>query len=586
MVIIGLNAFHGDASAALFKDGRVVAAVEEERLVRLKHWAGLPLGAIQYCMDVGGIDISDVDYIAINRDPRRNFLKKVKHAFGNFRLIGHHLNRLVNAGEVFDLKRTISEHFGPERGELKLQIYHCEHHLAHLNSAYFPSGFERAWVLSIDGFGDFSSSRAGIFHGNDISYDSSIEFPHSLGIFYSAITQFLGFPEYGDEYKVMGLSSYGKPLFKEEMLELVRLFDSGKFELNLQYFRHASDTVPMEWQDCSPSVGRLWSDELRMLLGRERFKGEAVEQRHMDLAASAQDMYEKAIFNRLNALYEKQALDSLCLAGGCAMNSVANGKITTRTKFKEIYIPSAPGDAGGAIGAVYEVARKFYPVVDLMRDHGPYLGPEFSLDEIESTLSEYKPQIEIKNISINLYENTDKLIDFVSDEIIKGGVVGWFQGRCEWGPRALGNRSILADPRRADMKDILNLKIKRRESFRPFAPSILREHVPGWFVRDADVPYMLEVIDILPNKRAAIPAVTHTNGSGRLQTVVRENNPIYYDLIYKFYQKTSVPILLNTSFNENEPIVCHPREAIECFLRTNMDHLVLEKFVLSRVNRC
>jgi len=419
--------------------------------------------------------------------------------------------------------------------------------------------------------------------------DEKVYFPHSLGIFYQAMTQYLGFPFYGDEYKIMGLAPYGEPRYLETMRKIVRIENDGGFQLELGFFRHHIEKVEYEWENGEPKVGTLFSPLLEELLGPMRKHGEQLNQFHRDIARSTQVMYEEAFFNLLNRLYEKHQVENLALAGGCAMNSVANGKVYQRTPFKKVYIQAAAGDAGGAIGAAFVVSNALAENGpsnhkngrSFVMDHA-YWGPEFDDASLKAVLTARQHELDAGGCEVVDETNTGTLFVRTAQAISEGKVIGWFQGRMEWGPRALGNRSILADPRRTDMKSILNLKIKRRESFRPFAPSILREHVAEWFETDDDVPFMMQVFQIRQEKRASIPAVTHVDGSGRLQTVTRESNPRYHELIESFRGITGVPMLLNTSFNENEPVVCRPEEALDCFLRTRMDVLVLGNFFIYR----
>lgn len=583
MYILGINAYHGDSSACIIKNGEMIAAVEEERFKRIKHWAGFPSQSIDYCLKEAEITLSEVDHIAINQNPRVNFGKKVIYTLLYKPDIGFIVERLRNRNKRDSIPSQLI-HFYPKspfRGEL----HHVEHHMAHISSAFHVSPFDESVVVSIDGFGDFASCAWGTGKSNDITIDGRVYFPHSLGIFYQAMTQYLGFPHYGDEYKVMGLAPYGKPNYMKEMHDVVFLNEDGTFKLNLDLFRHHKEKVDYRWENDAPVVGKLYSSKLENLLGPSRKKEEPLTQKHKDIAHSVQAMYENAMFKLLNRLHEKYKIDAVCLAGGCAMNSVANGKIRRRTPFKQLYVQSAAGDAGGAIGAAYTVFYRFgkdqISKTRFHHDHA-YWGPEFKSMEIDQVLKLQKEELKKAGCVIRKPLNEDELCDWVTDEIADGKVIGWFQGRMEWGPRALGNRSILCDPRRSDMKDILNLKIKRRESFRPFAPSILREEVSNWFEEEDDVPFMMQVYQIREEKRSEIPAVTHVDGSGRLQSVLKKTNPLYHQLIRKFQEKTGVPILLNTSFNENEPVVCRPEEAIDCFLRTKMDVLVLGNWLIHR----
>jgi carbamoyltransferase len=597
-IIIGINAYHGDASACIVRDGVLLAAAEEERFRRIKHWAGFPSMAIRYCMEEAGVTLEGVDHVAINQDGSANLWRKAAFVLARRPDLGLILDRLRNKRERAGVREELAEHFPGQRfaGEL----HEIEHHLAHLGSAYLVSPFSEAVALSVDGFGDFASAAWAVCRNDAIEVEGKVHFPHSLGIFYQALTQYLGFPRYGDEYKVMGLAPYGKPLYLEEMRRIVRLEEDGSFALNLAYFRHHREKIDYQWSGGEPGVGALFSAALIDLLGPARAKSEELTQRHRDIARSVQAMYEEAFFHMLRGLHRCHGLDSVALAGGCAMNSVANGKIRANTPFKQVYVQSAAGDAGGAIGAAFVVSGRLgaprnaqarRPPSPLeggkvcrpyVMDHA-YYGPAYSREQIAALLAYHAQELDRAVFTVAEIGDEQELCTQVAGAIANGQVIGWFQGRMEWGPRALGNRSILGDPRRADMKDILNLKIKRRESFRPFAPSILREAVADWFETDDDVPFMMQVHQIREAQRARIPAVTHVDGSGRLQTVYRQTNPRYHRLIEAFHAITGVPLVLNTSFNENEPVVCTPGEALNCFLRTRMDVLVLGDFLISRV---
>ena len=466
--------------------------------------------------------------------------------------------------------------------EVKSKFKKIEHHHAHLASTYYASGFDQACVVSVDGFGDFSSSAWGYAENDKIDIKSYVNYPHSLGIFYQAITQYLGFKHYGDEYKVMGMAAYGNPVYVEQLQQLCVYERSGKFKLDLDYFLHHTNQSTYGFEAGQPVCSDFFSSKLIDLLGSSRNPDEPIDQKHQDLACSAQVVYERAFFNLCNRAYDKHPCDNLALAGGCAMNSLANGGISTQTPFKNVYIQAAAGDAGGAIGAAFAVAIEQGINKDLLKMPHAYWGHSFTDKDYQQNIDKYSEQFAKANCTVEKIDDSELLCTRVARAIDDGKVIGWFQGSVEWGPRALGNRSILADPRRSNMQDILNLKIKRRESFRPFAPSILLDHSANWFEQDGEVPFMGQVFMIKEDKRALIPAVTHVDGSGRLQTVSQQTNELYYSLISKFYELTGVPILLNTSFNENEPIVCQPNEAIECFLRTKMDYLVLGKTIITR----
>ena len=579
--VLGINAFHADASAALIKDGRIIGAVEEERFRRIKHWAGFPSQSIKWCLEEAGVSIDVIDHICINTQPKAHRMKRLVYileARPNPKFL---IKRWKNKQERNDLYQQLSESFPTEKINAKLHF--VEHHRSHLASAFYPSPFQESSIISIDGFGDFASAAWGYGSETKINVDGHVFFPHSLGAFYTAITQFLGFPNYGDEYKVMGLAPYGKPVYLQEMRRIVKIRKDGTYKLNLEFFQHAGKKdIDHQWSSGSPIVGQHWSNKLEEILGPARKPDEDLLQRHMDIAMSTQTMYEEAFFALLNSIYERDKSSNLCIAGGCGANSVANGKIKFNTPFENVYVQAAAGDAGGALGAALDVwhalnKQRCAPMLNA------YMGCQSSMGEIMKLINDPNiyQTIVSENVLIEELSN-DVIYEQVSNALMDGEVIGWFEGKMEWGPRALGHRSILGDPRRNDMKDILNLKIKRRESFRPFAPSILREKVTEWFECDADVPFMMQVFQIKDAMRHLIPAVTHIDGSGRLQTVTKEENGRYYSLIYKFFQKTGVPIVLNTSFNENEPIVCRPKEALDCFLRTKMDVLVLENLVLRR----
>jgi len=581
-LILGINAYHADAAACILRNGDLVAAAEEERFRRIKHWAGFPSQAIAYCLKEAKCDFADLSHIAVNRSARANLFSKLAYVGLNRPSPRLLLKRLRNRKQV----ARIDDELGALSGRrFTGKINYVEHHLAHLASAFFASPFAEAAAVSVDGFGDFASSAWGQGSETSLSLDGHVVFPHSLGIFYQAMTQYLGFPHYGDEYKLMGLAAYGNSSCRGEISPLISLHKAGGFALDLKFFRHHQEDIAYEWPGGEPVCGSLYSPVLVEALGPPRRPDSPIEERHRNLAWATQSVYEDAFFHLLNTVQHRYGATAIALAGGCAYNSVANGKIHDRTGFKQIYLQSAAGDAGGAIGAAYAVWHRTGERVGPM-SHA-FWGPSFSNTEIQQLLVDRRASIAAANCTVRQINNQQELVGETARAIADGLVVGWFQGRMEWGPRALGNRSILGDPRRADMKNILNVKIKRRESFRPFAPSILREAVADWFERDEDVPFMLQVLPIRADRRGQIPAVTHVDGTGRLQTVDRASNPRYYALIETFAQLTGVPMVLNTSFNENEPVVCRPEEALDCFLRTKMDLLVLgDHFVCRTTGDC
>jgi carbamoyltransferase len=580
--ILGINAYHGDVSAVILRDGELVAAVEEERFRRIKHVAGFPHGAIRACLEMAGLTPSAIDHVGISRDPRAHLARKALFALRHRPRGGLVRDRAANYRRVGAIPETLAASLGLGNDDRKPVVHWVEHHPAHLASAFFVSPFDEAAVCAIDGFGDFVSTSRAVGRGLCLNVIKRTFFPHSLGLLYLAITQYLGFMKYGDEFKVMGLAPYGEPTVADEVRKLVTLLPGGDFELDLEYFQHWSGGAGMTWDDGEPQIDRVFSEKLEQLLGPARRPDEPLTARHEALAASVQVVFEEAAFHVLRGLHDATKLSRLCLAGGCAMNSVANGKIRTDTPFTDVYIQPAAGDSGTALGAAFWVwhqilrqPRRF------VMSHG-YWGPSFENGSIHSALAARWDELRALGCQVRTIADEDALCDWTAAQIALGQIVGWFQGRMEWGARALGNRSILADPRRADMREIINTKIKFREKFRPFAPSVLAEAHDRYFTGSVPDPFMLQVYPIQSGKRDEVPAVTHVDGSGRLQTVDRAGNPRYWALIRAFERRTGVPMLLNTSFNENEPIVHQPSEALDCFLRTRMDVLVLGNEVVTK----
>jgi carbamoyltransferase len=580
VIILGLNAFHGDSAACLVRDGQLVAAAEEERFRRIKHWAGFPAAAIGYCLAEAGIGLGEVDHVAVNQDSHANQLKKAAYVLSQRPDLGLVLGRLRNRRARAGIPELLAKAF--PGAAIRAKFHAVEHHLAHLASAFDVSPFDEAVVVSVDGFGDFASTAWGVGRGGELSVEGRVHFPHSLGLFYQALTQYLGFPHYGDEYKVMGLAPYGQPRQLDEMRRIVRLQPDGGFELDLSYFRHHREKTAYTWEAGSPQFPDLFSEALEGLLGPRFQPDSQMEDRRRDIARSVQAMYEEAFFNLITPLQARSGLTDLALAGGCAANSVANGKVRRLTRFRRVYVQSAAGDAGGAVGAAFATWRKLGGTRSFVMSHALW-GPGYTDDELAAMLAARDGELSAAGCRVRRTPDEAMLCRETAAAVADGQVVGWFQGRMEWGPRALGARSIVCDPRRADMKQILNAKIKRRESFRPFAPSVLDRAVADWFEEDDDVPFMMQVFQIRADKRPLIPAVTHVDGSGRLQTVHRDANPRYYALIEAFEAITGTPMVLNTSFNENEPVVCTPQEALDCFLRTRMDLLVLGDHMLQRI---
>ncbi len=577
---MGLNAYHGDVAAALLDNGRLVAAVEEERFRRVKHWAGFPDQSMQVCLQMAGATAADVDLFAISRDPRAHLWRKALFALRRLPHPRMLVDRGRNAASVSQVPDRLAQSLGLDPAHVRARFRPVEHHPAHLASSFFASPFDEAAVCAIDGFGDFVSTSTGVGRGTSLTVDRRVYFPHSLGLLYLAVTQFLGFPGYGDEFKVMGLAPYGTPRFVRELRQLVRVSGDGDVSLDLAYFSHWSGGVSMTWDEGSPTIGTVFTPKMERLLGPARRPGDPLESRHEDLAASLQAVYEEAAFAVLRALHARTKLDRLCLAGGCAMNSVANGKIREQTPFREIFVQPASGDNGTALGAALHTWHAGGGARACVMEHG-YWGPAFTDAEIADAIDARHADV-LARATHSVIPDEETLCAWTADRIAAGNVVGWFQGRMEWGARALGNRSILADPRRADMRDIINTRIKFREKFRPFAPSIAEDALDDYFVGAVPDPFMIQVYPVRPERRAEIPAVTHVDGSGRLQTVSRATNARYWALINAFRERTGVPILLNTSFNENEPIVHLPAQALDCFLRTDMDVLVMGSHVLEK----
>jgi carbamoyltransferase len=582
MNILGINAYHGNASAAVVCGGKLIAAVEEERFNRVKYAAGFPAAAIRYCLKEAGITLADIDHVAVPRNPFARLATKLFYAM---RMPSFARERARVITKFTGIPVALAAAFDTDPLKLKATFHRVEHHQAHLASSYFVSPFDHAALLSADGLGDFASSMWGTGRGNRMEIEGSIAFPHSLGLYYSAVTQYLGFLKFGDEYKVMGLAAYGEPENLEAFRDILRFSPNGGsfgFKLGLDYFTHHRTGPEMSWaeSDATPVLGKMFSDAMpKRLGGPARRPEEPLEQRHRNLAASLQARLEEVYLGMLRKLAAKTGAKAVCLAGGVAFNCVANGKIFEQTPFEKVYVHPAAGDAGLAVGAAYHVWHQTLakPRTFVM-DHA-YWGPGYSAEEIRGAIN-----------SSDLANGGFILSDLPESELMRqtaaimaeGKILGWYQGRAEWGPRALGNRSIVADPRRPEMKEILNRRIKHREIFRPFAPSILEERTGEWFEQSHPSPFMTLAYAVKPGQRDKIPAPTHVDGTGRLQTVSKQANPRYHALISEFERQTGVPVVLNTSFNDNEPIVCRPQEALDCFLRTQMDALVLGNTLITR----
>ena len=572
MLILGLNMFHADASAAIVVDGEVKFAVAEERLNRHKHFGGFPALAVKACLDAVGAKISDVEHVAVGQDSDANLTKKVQYALANPSKILNFIRLRQRKEAIRDVRSLLANALEIDAGQLHFQEHHLEHHIAHIASAYYCSPWEKAAGFSYDGSGDFVSTMMARCEGNEIEVLDRVFLPHSLGSVYTMVCEFIGYSKYGDEGKVMGLAPYGKDTYCEQISRIVAATENG-FQLDLDYFQPLGSNQGMQvLPDGTVQLARHFSGRMEKIFGQPRQARAEITQRDMDLAFAVQHRFEEIFFHLLNGLHRRVPVDDLAMAGGCALNSVANGKLFDRTPFRHTYIQPAAGDEGLAIGAALHT---YHSVLKQPRRHElkhSYLGPEFSESSINSALQ--RAGLESRKLE------RAALLEAVAEQIAAGNVVGWFQGRTEWGPRALGNRSIVAHPGLPDMKEVLNARIKHREWFRPFAPSIMAEHQHEYFEHDHPSPFMLHVYKIRPEKRQTLCAVNHIDDTGRLQTVTREENAMYYDLISAFYRKTGIPVVLNTSFNENEPIVCTPEEAIDCFKRTRMDVLAIGPFLV------
>jgi carbamoyltransferase len=574
MLILGLNMFHADASAAILQDGEIAFAIAEERLNRIKHYAGFPALAIQACLDAVGARISDVDHVAIGQDKDANLAKKIEYAVANPGKLLNFLQLRRRKQQMQDLRSLLARSLACDPGSLKFQEHHLEHHIAHIASAFYCSPWDRAAGFSYDGSGDFVSTMMARCHETEIEVLNRVFLPHSLGSFYTMICEFIGYNRYGEEGKVMGLAPYGKATYCDQVRQIIGTLN-GEFRLNLRYFKSIGSNQGMKvLSDGTVQLARHFSERMQEMFGEPRLPHTDITQRDMDLAYAMQYWFEESFFHLLGELHERVPEERLAMAGGCALNSVANGKLFSRTPFHETWIQPAAGDEGLALGAALHT---WHSVLKQPRRHSmkhSNLGPEFSPDKIERELR----TADLKFVRLE----REPLLQSVAQQMAAGNVVGWFQGRMEWGPRALGNRSIVAHPGLPNMKDILNARIKQREWFRPFAPSILAERQSDYFEHSHPSPFMLHVYKIRPEKREQLCAVNHVDNTGRLQSVSREENPLYYDLIKAFERESGIPVILNTSFNENEPIVCGPEQAIDCFKRTRMDALAIGPFLATK----
>ncbi len=591
MDILGISCYYHDAAAVLLRDGQLVAAAEEERFSRVKHDYGFPRNAIRFCLEAGDIQGADLDYVVFFEKPFRKFdrilmtvLQTYPQSYKVFResMITWMIDKLWVSGTI-----------EAELQVPKEKVLFCEHHLSHAASAFLCSPFEEAAILTVDGVGEWVTGTWGVGRGSQIRLEKQMEFPHSLGLFYSAFTAFLGFQVNEGEYKVMGMAPYGQPRYLDKVWKLVRLNSDGSFALDMDYFSFHYSTDKTFNSRFVELFGEPRPPDMLFFTKATGFPayfgkqpGDYEElcrrnQHYADIAASVQRVTEELLLAMAQRLAEKTGMKHLCIAGGVALNSVANGRILRETPFEELYIQPAAGDGGGALGAALWAYNTLLGKPRRFRMEHAYWGRSYSTGEI----SDFLRQNEIAHRS---FDDDDHLLDLVVDRLQQGKVIGWFQGRFEWGPRALGNRSILADPRNPSMKDIVNAKIKFREPYRPFAPSVLAECTETYFdlpnaVSHHPARYMLYVVPVKPSQQSTLPAITHVDGTGRLQTVFREWNPRYYQLIERFGRATGVPVILNTSFNlRGEPIVTTPANAFRTFSKSEMDALVLENCLVEK----
>ncbi len=581
-VILGLNAFHADSAACLLLDGKLVGAVAEERLgTRQKHTSAFPAHAIRWLLASNGLRLRDVTHVALPRDSGANRLAKAawiaRNPMKGGAAVVEHLSRNRKTSSMIEQLAAICDE---DPALVRFESVNVEHHLAHIASSYYASPFDGLTAgFSFDASGDFASAMAARCEGSRIQVLDRVTLPDSVGFFYTALCQFIGFDQFGEEYKVMGLAPYGKDKYADVMRDLVTTPDQGWFRLGEGYFgMHGGGESGGMDADGRLVMGRLYTDKLARRLGEPRKRAEELTQREMDIARSTQARFEEVALHCLKKLHQLVPSDKLVMAGGCALNGVSNARILRETPFVTPYLQAAASDDGTCVGAAYWVWHNTLGKSERFHMKHAFWGPEYPQDRLRKAA-------ESAGVAIEECATDSALVETVAADIARGMVTGWYQGRCEWGPRALGNRSILANPAIATMKDTINTKIKRRESFRPFAPSVLREDVSTYFEQDIYSPFMMHVVKLRPEWRERLPAITHVDGTGRLQSVDADSNALYHQLISAVKKHTGVGMVLNTSFNENEPVVDTPEQAVDCFLRTDMDVLCLGKIVLRKAVR-
>ncbi len=558
--VLGISCYYHDSAAVLLKEGSIVAAVEEERFTRKKHDNSFPSNAVNYCLEKGDLEEKDVDYVVFHEKPVTKFMRILQTFVDvfprGFKFFRESMPDWVNRKLVVrsEIQKNLEEFDG--------KILFSKHHLSHASAAFHPSPFEEAAIVTLDGVGEWTTT--GISKGKDKKIETlkKIDFPHSIGLLYSTVTSFLGFMVNNDEYKIMGLASYGEPVYEQDLKEnVVYLKEDGSYELNMDYFSFRSSQ-------------KMWSQNFEELLGKPRQPDAKITKRDKDLAASLQKITEELVLNIVERAHELTDQKNLCMSGGVALNSSCNGMLRKKSSFEKIWVQPAATDAGDALGAATYLYNHVLDKKRIPAMNHVYLGPGFSNDEIKKTLDE-------QGANYRRMEDQE-LVEEVSSLLEDFKVVSWFQGRMEWGPRALGNRSILGNPKKQETMDIINKKVKHREDFRPFAPSVLEEKAEDYFDITYQSPYMLFVFDVKQDKRNEIPAVTHVNGTSRIQTVDRKTNPLYHRLIERFGEKTGTPVVLNTSFNvKGEPIVLSPKDAYRCFSKTGIDHMAIGNYLVN-----
>ncbi len=576
MIILGLNIFHADSSAALIVNEKLTSAIEEERFTKIKHYSGLPINSIQHCLNSADINISEVDIIAVNYNSKYNFFQKAFFSLKNFNF--SIINKIISIKKKNNLKNILEEALNKK---ISAKIVYVPHHISHISSSYYLSGLEEAIGLTVDGSGDFSTSESYILENNSVNIIEKVFYPDSLGIFYQTFTQYLGFQNYGDEYKVMGLSSYGKPKYLNKIKKIISYDNSGNFKLNLKYFNHHKNIMSFNFDDGLPFFSNFFNHKFIDLFGEQRHLNDKIQEYHKDLASSIQKVFEEIVILKILYLQKKYAKKNLVLSGGCFFNSILNGKIHDLGLFENIFISPFVGDMGGGLGAALYLIKQKKNFKNRPLE-SPYLGSNFSNKYIEREIVEVKNLENSETINFRYYKNFSEITPLIAKKLSENKLVAWFQDKSEYGPRALGNRSLLANPIKKNIKEIINEKIKKRENFRPFAPIILEENYKDYFYQKFPSPYMSFVFNAKERAKNDIPGVIHIDGTSRVQTVNNNQNPKIYELLIEFKKLTNIPALLNTSLNINGPINNDPLTAYETFTNSNIDILVIQNYVFTK----